>query len=46
MRRYFLHGGHIGAVELLNDTSSDTAAINEAKALFEKRKKEFQGFEV
>lgn len=46
MRCYFMRGAHIGAVELLTD-ASDEAAISQAKALFEERKKdEFAGFEV
>ncbi len=45
MRCYLLRGGHICAVELL-DGPSDAAVIDQARALFEKRKKEFQGFEV
>ena len=45
MRCYFFRGGHIRAVELLTGTS-DEAAINEAKTLFERRRKEFADFEV
>lgn len=45
MRCYFMRDGHIGAVELLTDTS-DAAAIAEAQALFEQRKGKFAGFEV
>ena len=45
MRCYFLRGGHIGAVEVLTE-EADEAAIKHAVALFENRKKEFEGFEV
>lgn len=45
MRCYFMRNGHIGAVELLTD-SSDAAAIEQAQALFEQRKDKFAGFEV
>ena len=45
MRCYFMQDGHIGAVELLTDTS-DAAAIAQAQALFEERKDKFAGFEV
>jgi len=45
VRCYFLRRGHIGSVEILTDVS-DEAAIKQANALFEKRKKEFEGFEV
>lgn len=45
MRCYFIRDGHIGAVELLTDTS-DAAAIAQAQALFEQRKDKFAGFEV
>lgn len=45
MRGYFLHNGRISAVELLTD-ASDEAAVRQAHALFEKRKDEFESFEV
>jgi len=45
MRCYFLWHGHIGGVEVL-EVTSDEEAIKQAEALFEKRKKEFEGFEV
>lgn len=45
MRCYLLRGGHICAVRVLNGTSDD-AVIGQAKALFERRGKEFHGFEV
>lgn len=45
MRCYLLRNGHIRAVELLTERS-DEAAIIQAKALFEKRANEFEGFEV
>ena len=45
MRCYFMRHGHIGNVEVIADTSDD-AAIKQAQALFEKRKREFEGFEL
>ncbi|MGH6983109.1 MAG: hypothetical protein ACRED7_02205 [Stellaceae bacterium] len=45
MRCYFMRDGHIGAVEILADTS-DAAAVAQAQALFEQRKDKFAGFEV
>jgi hypothetical protein len=45
VRCYFMRNGHIGAVEVLTD-ASDEVAIKKAEALFEKRSKDFEGFEV
>lgn len=45
MRVYFLRNGHIRAVEPLTDVS-DEAAVEEARELFEKRKSEFEAFEI
>ncbi len=45
MRCYFMRGGHIAAVELL-DVKSDEEAIELTKALFEVRKSKFEGYEI
>ncbi|MDE2228509.1 MAG: hypothetical protein KGL11_05655 [Alphaproteobacteria bacterium] len=45
MRCYFMRGGHIGAVEVLTD-SSDAAAIKQAEGLFRERSEKFDGFEI
>ena len=45
MRCYFMRGGHIAAVELL-DVTSDEEAVEKCRALFEERKSTFEGFEV
>jgi hypothetical protein len=45
MRCYFMRGGNVAAVELL-DVESDEEAIERSKALFEERKSKFDGFEV
>ncbi len=45
MRCYFFRRGHIAAVEMLK-AGSDEALVEEARALFEKRKMEFEGFEI
>jgi len=45
MRCYFWRDGHIVGVEVLT-AKSDEAAIEEAVALFEKRKPKFLGFEI
>lgn len=45
MRCYLYRGGHIAAVEILA-AGSDDALIQQARAVFEKRKREFDGFEV
>lgn len=45
MRCYLMREGHIRAVEMVTDTS-DEAAINEARTLFERRRNEFADFEV
>jgi hypothetical protein len=45
MRCYFMRGGHIAAVELL-DVKSDEEAIERSKVLFEERKFKFEGFEI
>ena len=45
MRCYFFRGGHIAAVETLKE-GSDEALVEQARALFEKREREYQGFEV
>ena len=45
MRCYFMRGGHIAAVELLN-AKSDEEAIEQCRALFEERKSKFEAFEV
>ena len=45
MRCFFMRGGHIAAVELL-EVKSDEEAVEKCKALFEERKSKFEGFEV
>jgi hypothetical protein len=45
VRCYFMRGGHIAGVELL-DVKSDEEAIEKCVALFEERKSRFEGFEV
>ena len=45
MRCYFMRGGHIAAVELL-DAKSDEEAVEQCRALFEERKSKFEAFEV
>lgn len=45
MRCYFMRGGHIAAVEILN-VKSDEEAVEKCKGLFEERKSKFEGFEV
>ena len=45
MRCYFMRGGHIAAVELL-DAKSDEEAMEQCRGLFEERKSKFEGFEV
>jgi hypothetical protein len=45
MRCYFMRGGHIAAVELL-DAKSDDEAVEQCRALFEERKSQYEGFEV
>ena len=45
MRCYFMRDGHIAAVELL-DVNSDEEAVEKCKALFEKWKSKYDGFEV
>lgn len=40
-----MRDGHIGAVELLTDTS-DAAAIAQAQVLFKERQDKYAGFEV
>jgi len=45
MRCYLFRSGHIAAVETLKD-GSDEALIEQARALFEKRERDYQGFEV
>ncbi len=45
MRCYFLRNGTIRAVEVVR-CASDTAAIDHALQLFEKRKDEFTGLEL
>jgi hypothetical protein len=45
MRCYFMRGGHIAAVEIL-DVKSDEEAVEKCAALFEERKSRFEGFEV
>jgi hypothetical protein len=44
-RCYLFRRGHIAAVEIL-DAGSDDAVIRQARAVFAKRKNEFDGFEV
>ena len=47
MRCYFMKGGHIAAVELLDENISDAEAIKRGSALFTQRAKEgFEGFEI
>ena len=41
MRCYFMRGGHIAAIELLN-AKSDEEAIQQCQALFEERKSKFE----
>jgi hypothetical protein len=41
-----MRGGHIAAVEILTDTSSDEAAVKQSQAIYTKRKHAFDGFEV
>jgi hypothetical protein len=45
MRCYFVRGGHIAAVEIL-DVKSDEEAVEKCAALFEELKSKFDGFEV
>jgi hypothetical protein len=45
MRCYFMRGGHIAAVEIL-DVKSDEEAVEKCVALFEEQKSKFEGFEV
>lgn len=46
MRCYLMREGHIGAAEILTD-ESDTAAIKQARAVFDKRYKDtYSAFEV
>ena len=45
MRCYFMRGGHIAAVELL-DAKSDEEAVEECRAIFEEGKSKFEAFEV
>jgi hypothetical protein len=45
MRCFFMRGGHIAAVELL-EVNSDQEAVEKCKALFEERKPKYDGFEV
>jgi hypothetical protein len=45
MRCFFMRGGHVAAVELL-EVKSDEEAVEKCKALFEERKSKFEGFEV
>ena len=45
MRCFFMRGGHIAAVELL-EVNSDHEAVEKCKALFEERKPKYDGFEV
>jgi len=45
MRCYLLRNGHIAAVEVI-DGESDQAVIEKARAVFEARKTEYEGFEV
>jgi len=45
VRCYFMRGGHIAAVEIL-DVKSDEEAVEKCKAFFEERKSKFEGFEV
>ena len=47
MRCYFMKGGHIAAVELLDGKPDDDSAIDMARALFNARSREhFDGFEI
>lgn len=45
MRCYLVRKGHIAAVEVL-DGASDEAVIEKARAIFEERKTDYEGFEV
>ncbi len=45
MRCYLFRHGHIAAVEVLK-VGSDDSLIQQAQTIFEKRKQQFQGFEV
>ena len=45
MRCYFVRGGHIAAVEIL-DVKSDEEAVEKCAALFEEWKSKIEGFEV
>lgn len=45
MRCYLMRRGHIAAVEVL-DGASDRAIIEQARAIFEERKTDYEGFEV
>jgi hypothetical protein len=45
MRCYFMKGGHIVSVELL-DGLSDAEAVQKARQLFEARADRVEGFEV
>lgn len=45
MRCYLIRKGHIAAVEVLG-AGPDEALVEQARALFEKRESEFEGFEV
>jgi hypothetical protein len=45
MRCYFMKGGHIVAVEVLEGLA-DAEALEKAFALFDERKDRFEGFEL
>jgi hypothetical protein len=45
MRCYFMHNGHIAAVEVLTP-ASDEDAIKQSAALFRERSGRFDGFEL
>jgi len=45
MRCYLFRRGHIAAVEMLKDGSDETI-VGEARALFDKRERDYEGFEV
>jgi hypothetical protein len=47
MRCFFMQGGHIAAVELLENAADDDAAIRQSRAMFVSRiRLGFDGFEV
>ena len=46
MRCYFVQGGHIAGVEVLELYASDADAIQQATLLFREREGSFEGFEV